>query len=156
LPAAPATAGAQEFVTAQQLRDGSLVLASKIHTCGPVGSCAMDDPGPTYRVQRYLSTGKLDASYAQAGTFTTPSHAGNAAILTDGTTISLGATYYRTFISGLSRPFFVPRGRCRRDRAAGLRARGPVPGADDPMQSFRDGGCEQRAGQDDTGRSESA
>ena len=105
LPAAPATAGAQEFVTAQQLRDGSLVLASKIHTCGPVGSCAMDDPGPTYRVQRYLSTGKLDASYAQAGTFTTPSHAGNAAILTDGTTISLGATYYRTFISGLSRPF---------------------------------------------------
>src|SRR5262245_54791856 len=46
---------------------------------------------PLYLVQHFSGSGALDVSYGQSGTNSTPSQAGGAAILADGTAISLGS-----------------------------------------------------------------
>jgi uncharacterized delta-60 repeat protein len=83
----------QEFVTARELPNGTIVLASEVLNCPSPSHCIVQDPGPTYRVQRYRPNGTLDSTYAEAGTHTVASHRGNAAILADGTVIGLGVTY---------------------------------------------------------------
>ena len=84
---------AHGFLTAQELATGSLILASQVPGCASPSLCVSANPGPTYRVQRYLSNGTLDASFGQSGTEPTASHTGNAAILADGSVAGLGVTY---------------------------------------------------------------
>lgn len=94
---AEASIQAHRFMSARELADGSVILVSEVNVCGlsEVSDCFnTEDTGPTYLVQRYLPNGTLDASYGMDGTNFTASHVGNAAVLADGTTISLGATYH--------------------------------------------------------------
>jgi len=93
----------QEFVTARELPNGTIVLASDVLNCSSPSHCEVQDPGPTYHVKRYLPNGALDSTYAEAGTHAVASHRGNAAILADGTVIGLGVTYDR-YVGQSSRP----------------------------------------------------
>jgi len=94
----------QVFVTARELPNGTIVLASEVLNCSSPSHCEVRDPGPTYRVQRYLPNGTLDSTYAEAGTHAVASHRGNAAILADGTVIGMGVTYDRNVDRTSSRP----------------------------------------------------
>jgi uncharacterized delta-60 repeat protein len=93
----------QQYVSARELPNGTLILASEVLNCSSPSHCEVHDPGPTYRVQRYLPNGALDSSYAEAGTHAVASHMGNAAILADGTVIGLGVTYDH-YVGQSSRP----------------------------------------------------
>jgi uncharacterized delta-60 repeat protein len=92
-----ATTNAHEFLTAEELPSGSLILGSQVLGCRSPNSCSVDDPGPTYRVQRYLFNGTLDSSFGLAGTESKPSHTGNAAIWADGSVAGLGIAYSNAF-----------------------------------------------------------
>src|SRR5262249_12263443 len=81
------------FMGGRELADGRLLFGSEGTGCATPKLCLDSVPAPPYTVQRFLKGGVLDTSYGNAGTYTAAVHAGNAAILSDGAVIGLGATY---------------------------------------------------------------
>lgn len=83
------------YVRGRELADGRLVLASEVwNKCGNPADCATFFSGLAYNVQQNLPNGSSDSSYGVAGSNFVDSHQGNVAILSDGTSISLGITWY--------------------------------------------------------------
>lgn len=86
---------AQDYKATRQFADGRLMLTSEVvNKCGSVNECRYVLPGlsttvPAYNVQRNFPSGTLDLNYGSNGNFFVNSHWGNAAILSDGTTIAL-------------------------------------------------------------------
>jgi len=93
---------AYRYVAARELADGRLVLASEVlNKCGSPSQCQIQFSGLAYNVERYLPNGSPDSSYRLAGSFFVDMHQGNAAILSDGTTMALGQTWYPLPLTGI-------------------------------------------------------
>lgn len=92
---------AYRYVAARELADGRLLLASEVvDKCASPSGCGLINPGLSYNVERYLPNGSVDSSYGVAGAYFVELHQGNAAILSDGTAIALGQTWYPLPITG--------------------------------------------------------
>jgi Repeat of unknown function (DUF5648) len=89
----------QRYVAVRELADKWIVLVSETSGCPSPSRCATSDPGPTYFTET-LQPDTLGGTLALGRT----SHTGDAAILGDGSVVSIGATYGQFMVGPMQRP----------------------------------------------------